>query len=100
MLNNRWIDMLQYLIPEDELSPTEEKVTWSIDWGRKDEIACAMIIKNYPDGIREVVAMNYAPYYAWTNLSNSDVETLAKTYTKPETLIIETQRLLKAKNGY
>ena len=95
MANNRWIDMLERL-PEE---PTGERVTWSIDWGRKGEIACAMIIKNYPDGI-EVVAMNYAPYYAWTNLSNSDVEALAKEFTKPETLIIETQRLLKAKNGY
>ena len=90
--------MLEYLAPEDR--PTEETVTWAVDWGRKEDVSCAMIIKGYPDGTREIIAMDYAPYYSWTNLSNSDVEALAKNFAKPETLIIETQRLLKAKNGY
>ena len=39
-----------------------ELVAWGVDWGKAGDISCVSIIKRLPNGVSEVVAVEYAPY--------------------------------------
>jgi hypothetical protein len=41
----------------------DDRVTWGVDWGTHGEQSCCTIIKVLPDGVREVVAVEYGPPY-------------------------------------
>lgn len=41
----------------------DDRVTWGVDWGTHGDQSCCTIIKVLPDGVREVVAVEYGPPY-------------------------------------
>ncbi len=40
-----------------------EPVTWGVDWGTHGDQSCCTVLKVHPDGVREVVAVEYGPPY-------------------------------------
>lgn len=41
--------------------PEPEPVAWGVDWGNAGDSPCVSIIKRLPDGVLEVVAVEYSP---------------------------------------
>lgn len=51
----------QALEETQSVSPEPEPVAWGVDWGNAGDSSCVSIIKRLPDGVIEVVAVEYGP---------------------------------------
>lgn len=41
--------------------PVQEAVSWGVDWGGRGDQPCVSILKKHPNGVIEVVAVEYGP---------------------------------------
>ena len=39
-----------------------KEVSWGVDWGKAGDIPCVSIVRRFPNGSIEVMAVEYAPY--------------------------------------
>lgn len=68
--------------PRNTTPPSQEPVTWGVDWGRAGQAPCATIIKRLHDGRIEVVAVEYGPERTWQGLTPE--ETLEEAHKEEQ----------------
>jgi hypothetical protein len=54
----------------DKMAPPEqESVTWGVDWGKSGDTPCVVITKHLPNGVSEIIAVEYGPQRPWVGLT-------------------------------
>ena len=92
---------------EIEEQPEQEPVAWGVDWGKAGDIPCVSIIKRFPDGGIEVIALEYAPYSytdppqrAWVGLTPEEIHAVIRAgeYDSMEEFACVIESKLRSKN--
>jgi len=52
--------------------PVQGPVAWGVDWGKVGDIPCVSIIKRLPDGVSEIMAVEYGPSRPWVGLTDEE----------------------------
>ena len=71
----------------------QEPVSWGIDWSNP---SCCTIIKQHPDGVKEVVAVEYSPPRVWKSITPDEIYEM---YNEPrsDSEMVEFARSVEAK---
>lgn len=71
----------------------EDTVSWGIDWS---DPSCCTIIKHHPDGVKEVVAVEYSPPRVWKSITPDEIYEM---YNEPrsDSEMVEFARSVEAK---
>jgi len=70
-----------------------EPVSWGVDWS---DPSCCTIIKQHPDGVKEVVAVEYSPPRVWKSITPDEIYEL---YNEPrsDSEMVEFARAVESK---